>query len=115
MQAQFAHSTCFNVSARTQALKVTGHVPYNAQQMFLRHPGMSLLDESVRARCLEVVHGKLKQLFWEKGWIGEDDLDRFNIPETEEQAAARAAGKRVKWRRSRVGVLCGSITRERWK
>ena len=96
LRSQYASSKSFNASTRCHAAKITGHYPYDPVQMFMRHPGMSIVDKEVRERCLEAVKGSLKSLSCSQGWLRETDLDDAKIPETAQQTKARADGRRVK-------------------
>ena len=95
VRAQYAHSKAFSHAARVMARQKTGHYPTDMNQIFARHPGMHTASEETRQHCLAQLEG-LSELFGRQGYFTEEDFDDFQIPETEEQAAKRAKGNKVK-------------------
>ena len=96
LKSQYAHSKAFTTDKRLRGMKVTGHVPYNPEQMFRRHPGMARVEPAVFNHCLAKAEGPLLEVSCEQGFVTEKNLDAQEIPETDEQRDARAAGFLVK-------------------
>lgn len=95
LRAQYAHAKCFTFAARLTQARITGHHPFNIDVIFDRHPAMSQADPAEQQHCKDQLPA-LQELFGLKGFFDETDLDAKGIPETKEQAAARAQGKPVK-------------------
>jgi hypothetical protein len=96
VKAQYAHCLTATSAANCQALRVTGHWPYDPEQIFLRHPGMAAVPMADRTRYLSLVRDEFLPLFTKQGHFKEKDFDERVIPETDEQKAARAKGHKVK-------------------
>ena len=85
------HSLCKsqNVQSRAKSARRTGLWPFSVDQIFMQHPGMSVLDNDTIERCKKAALGPLKELYKKNGFLLETDYDKEGIPETEEQQLMR--------------------------
>ena len=121
IRAQYAHSKVFTIGYRSEAAKLVGHFPFSPEVIFARHEGMSAAPKEVRERAhLLIRNGTTFETFKRNGTFSEADFDRWGIPETQEQAERRSAGKLVKGQinsiaRWRFTLVNHPIVLEQWK
>jgi hypothetical protein len=95
LKAQFATCLSSTSASKSTALRVTGHWPYNAMQIFSRHPGMSTVPLEVKKSYINQCENVFKPIFAEKGHLTARICDEYKLPETENQKRAREKGHKV--------------------
>jgi hypothetical protein len=98
VRSDYAHSKSFTVAALKNSTRLSGHVPYNAEQIMYQHPLFSRASDEIQSRCLDQAEegSVLGEKFKKQGTNFEGDFDEVEIPESFEQQLKRIAGKHIK-------------------
>jgi hypothetical protein len=88
-------SKAFSLEKTLEGRRKSRHQPVDGGRIFDNHPGMARAPKAVRDHCKRMIHD-ISELLGLQGYLSENNLDTYKIPETKEQEAKRVQGKKVK-------------------